>query len=85
MNRVAAFMKDNEGTKVVVEGHTDSRGSAEYNQQLSERSRARRLRTRLPSAASIAARVEAVGRGKDLPVASNRQRRPGNSRTAAWS
>jgi len=70
MNRVAAFMKDNEGTKVVVEGHTDSRGSAEYNQQLSER-RATAVADALAFRGIDRSRVEAVGRGKDLPVASN--------------
>jgi outer membrane protein OmpA-like peptidoglycan-associated protein len=70
MDRVAAFMKDNDGTKVVVEGHTDSRGSAEYNQQLSER-RAEAVRDALAFRGVDRGRVEAVGRGKDLPVASN--------------
>jgi outer membrane protein OmpA-like peptidoglycan-associated protein len=70
MDRVASFMKDNEGTKVVVEGHTDSRGSAEYNQQLSER-RAQAVADALAFRGIDRSRVEAVGRGKELPVASN--------------
>jgi outer membrane protein OmpA-like peptidoglycan-associated protein len=70
LDRVAAFMKDNEGTKVIVEGHTDSRGSAEYNQQLSER-RAAAVADALSFRGIDRSRVEAVGRGKELPVASN--------------
>lgn len=70
IDRVGAFLKQNEGTKVVVEGHTDSRGSAEYNQQLSER-RAESVRDALAFRGIERDRVEAVGRGKDLPVASN--------------
>lgn len=70
MDRVAAFMKSNEGTKVIVEGHTDSRGSAEYNQQLSER-RAEAVADALAFRGIDRSRVEPVGRGKDLPVASN--------------
>jgi outer membrane protein OmpA-like peptidoglycan-associated protein len=70
IDRVAAFMKSNEGTKVIVEGHTDSRGSAEYNQQLSER-RAQSVADALAFRGIDRSRVEAVGRGKDLPVASN--------------
>jgi outer membrane protein OmpA-like peptidoglycan-associated protein len=70
IDRVAAFMKDNEGTKVIVEGHTDSRGSAEYNQQLSER-RAQSVADALAFRGIDRSRVEPVGRGKELPVASN--------------
>lgn len=70
LDRVAAFMKDNDGTKVIVEGHTDSRGSADYNQQLSER-RAQAVSDALAFRGIDRTRVEAVGRGKDLPVASN--------------
>lgn len=70
MDRVAAFMKSNDGTKVIVEGHTDSRGSAEYNQQLSER-RADAVADALAFRGIDRSRVEPVGRGKELPVASN--------------
>jgi outer membrane protein OmpA-like peptidoglycan-associated protein len=70
VDRVAAFMKDNDGTKVIVEGHTDSRGSAEYNQQLSER-RAQSVADALSFRGIDRSRVEPVGRGKELPVASN--------------
>jgi len=70
VDRIAAFMKDNEGTKVIVEGHTDSRGSAEYNQQLSER-RAQSVADALAFRNIDRSRVESVGRGKELPVASN--------------
>lgn len=70
IDRVAAFLKDNEGTKVIVEGHTDSRGSDEYNQQLSER-RAQSVSDALAFRGIDRGRVEAVGRGKALPVAGN--------------
>src|SRR5262249_59095514 len=70
LDRVAAFMKQNDGTKVIVEGHTDSRGSAEYNQQLSER-RAQSVADALAFRGVDRNRVEPVGRGKELPVASN--------------
>ena len=70
MDRIAAFMKSNEGTKIIVEGHTDSRGSDEYNQQLSER-RAQAVADALAFRGVDRSRVEAVGRGKALPVASN--------------
>ena len=70
IDRVAAFLQDNEGTKVIVEGHTDSRGSDEYNQQLSER-RAQSVSDALAFRGIDRGRVEAVGRGKALPVAGN--------------
>lgn len=70
MDRIAAFLKSNDGTKVIVEGHTDSRGSDEYNQQLSER-RAQAVADALSFRGVNRNRVEAVGRGKALPVASN--------------
>jgi outer membrane protein OmpA-like peptidoglycan-associated protein len=70
IERVAGFLSSNEGTKVIVEGHTDSRGSDEYNQQLSEQ-RAQAVTAALASHGIDRSRVEAVGRGKALPVASN--------------
>ena len=70
IDRVAAFLKSNDGTKVIVEGHTDSRGSDEYNQQLSER-RAQSVADALSFRGIDRSRVEAMGRGKALPVASN--------------
>lgn len=34
---VAAYLKDNSGTSVIIEGHCDERGSREYNMALGER------------------------------------------------
>lgn len=70
LTRVASFMQKNEGTKVVIEGHTDSRGSDEYNQDLSQR-RAQAVADVLAANGIDRSRIEAVGRGKALPVASN--------------
>jgi outer membrane protein OmpA-like peptidoglycan-associated protein len=53
-----------------VEGHTDSVGSDEYNQKLSER-RAYAVRDYLTSNGISPANVQAVGFGKADPVASN--------------
>ncbi|AKF09534.1 OmpA family protein [Sandaracinus amylolyticus] len=54
----------------VVEGHTDSRGSDSYNQQLSQR-RAEAVRDYLIAEGVPAARLQAVGRGEAEPVDSN--------------
>lgn len=70
MDRVAAFMTKNADTKVMIEGHTDSRGSDEYNQELSKR-RAEAVRDALASRGIQRDRVEAVGKGEGFPVASN--------------
>lgn len=53
-----------------VEGHTDSTGSAEYNQQLSEK-RAASVRDFLAEQGIAAQRMIAVGYGFDRPVAAN--------------
>jgi outer membrane protein OmpA-like peptidoglycan-associated protein len=70
LDRVASFLNDNEGTKVMIEGHTDSRGSDQYNEQLSQR-RAQAVADALAFRGIDRSRVEAVGRGEGLPVASN--------------
>lgn len=70
LDRVAGFLKENEGTKVMIEGHTDSRGSDQYNEELSRR-RAQAVVDGLAFRGIDRGRVEAVGRGEALPVASN--------------
>jgi outer membrane protein OmpA-like peptidoglycan-associated protein len=70
MNRVSEFMTKNTDTKVLIEGHTDSRGSDEYNELLSQR-RAAAVRDALAARGVDRSRVEAVGKGEGFPVASN--------------
>lgn len=53
-----------------VEGHTDSSGSQDYNQQLSER-RAAAVKAQFVKAGLAEAQVRAVGRGETQPIASN--------------
>lgn len=57
-------------TNVVVEGHTDARGTAAYNQSLSER-RASSVYRQLTQNGVTASRVTAQGFGEEMPVASN--------------
>lgn len=54
----------------VIEGHTDSRGSAAYNERLS-RLRALAVRSYLISRGVDPGRIRAEGRGEDEPVADN--------------
>lgn len=71
LREVAAVLQEYEsGNQIVIEGHTDSRGSADYNRQLSEK-RARSVRDFLVSEGVSDAVVSAIGRGEDEPVASN--------------
>jgi len=70
MNRLATFLSSNPQTKILIEGHTDSRGSDEYNEGLSER-RARAVATELQSRGISADQLQTLGRGKAYPVASN--------------
>lgn len=60
-----------EGRKIVVAGHTDSRGSASFNKRLSL-ARAESVRTFLVNAGVSSDRVSAVGKGKDEPIADNK-------------
>jgi outer membrane protein OmpA-like peptidoglycan-associated protein len=56
--------------KIVVEGHTDSRGSEQMNLALSQR-RADVVRSFLVSQGVEASRISAVGKGESTPVADN--------------
>lgn len=67
---LANFLQENPERKVIVEGYTDSVGSASYNQGLSER-RAESVRRALLRAGIDPSRVVAQGYGKEYPVADN--------------
>ncbi len=72
LTQVAQTLKDEaEGRKIVVEGHTDSRGSSRRNQELSL-SRANSVRSHLVSQGVNTGLISAVGLGEDRPVANNR-------------
>lgn len=70
LNSVATVLKEYEKTTVDVIGHTDSVGSANYNQQLSER-RARSVAEYLASQQVMAGRLLVDGRGESQPITSN--------------
>ncbi|HEX8985619.1 MAG TPA: OmpA family protein [Bryobacteraceae bacterium] len=68
--RVAGIVLSQPGLRLEVEGHTDSIGSDEFNQRLSER-RAESVREYLLSQGLAADSVTARGLGKSDPIASN--------------
>lgn len=70
LDEAARILQDNPTVKVLVEGHTDSRGTDAYNQRLSER-RATAVKRYLASKGVAADRLEVVGRGESQPVAPN--------------
>ncbi|MDO9452346.1 MAG: OmpA family protein [Stagnimonas sp.] len=70
LNKLASFMLKYPDRAVVIEGHTDSTGSASLNMTLSQQ-RADAVKAYLVSQSVPAASVTTVGKGKDVPVADN--------------
>lgn len=70
VTELARFLQENPERQVIVEGYTDSVGSASYNQGLSER-RAESVRRALVRAGVAPTRIVAQGYGKEYPVADN--------------
>jgi outer membrane protein OmpA-like peptidoglycan-associated protein len=68
--RVAGILATQPDLHIVIEGHTDSVGTDDYNQRLSER-RSEAVRTYLMQQKIPAGEVEARGFGESRPVASN--------------
>ncbi len=71
LDKLAQFMRNNPKRNVMVEGYTDSTGSANYNLQLSQR-RADAVRAALISDGINPQRIVTKGFGVRYPVASNR-------------
>ena len=70
LGELAASPEDFEDTDVLIVGHTDSVGDADYNQRLSER-RAHSAADFLHERGIALDRLHAVGRGESEPVATN--------------
>lgn len=70
IEKLAKFLYKNPEKTVVIEGHTDSRGSDEYNLDLSQR-RADAVRFLFVSSGIDSARIQAKGMGEHYPIASN--------------
>ena len=68
LNEQVAFLASHPDARVLVAGHTDERGSREYNHALGER-RAQAVRNYLASQGVTDARVETISYGEDRPVA----------------
>jgi peptidoglycan-associated lipoprotein len=69
LQKDADWLKRWSSTKVMIEGHADERGSAEYNLALGER-RATAVRDYLVNLGIGADRIQVVSKGKEAPVCS---------------
>jgi peptidoglycan-associated lipoprotein len=66
LNDNVGWLKGNTGAKVLLEGHCDERGTAEYNLALGER-RAKVVKDYLIAAGVAAERVSTISYGKERP------------------
>ena len=66
LNDNAGWLKENSGAKIIVEGHCDERGTAEYNLALGER-RAKAVKDYLVGAGIAPDRVSTISYGKERP------------------
>lgn len=77
LNQQAQFLQANPSARVAIAGHTDERGSREYNLALGER-RAQAAQAYLATSGVSASRMEAISYGEDQPAD------PGHDE-AAWA
>jgi len=70
LQSLASSLNQYAGTELLIVGHTDATGRADYNQTLSER-RARSAADYLASVGVPHNRLNATGRGMQEPIASN--------------
>ena len=66
LNDNVGWLKGNTGAKLLIEGHTDERGTAEYNLALGER-RAKAVKDYLVGAGIAADRISTISYGKERP------------------
>ncbi|MBV9464455.1 MAG: peptidoglycan-associated lipoprotein Pal [Verrucomicrobiae bacterium] len=77
LQHVASYLRNNPNAKIVIEGNTDNRGTAEYNRSLGQR-RAQAAREVLAREGVSPERLSTVSYGEDKPASS------GNSESA-WA
>ena len=66
LNDNVGWLKSNTAAKLLIEGHTDERGTAEYNLALGER-RAKAVKDYLVGAGIAADRLSTISYGKERP------------------
>ena len=68
LNNLVEILNDNPTISISISAHTDMRGSAEFNEELSQK-RAQSVVNYLVGKGIAAARLEAIGMGKNQPRA----------------
>jgi peptidoglycan-associated lipoprotein len=66
LNENASWLKANPGARLLIEGHCDERGTAEYNLALGER-RAKAVKDYLVGAGIAADRLSTISYGEERP------------------
>jgi len=67
LDKLANYLSNNANTKIVIAGHTDARGTPQYNLALSEK-RANAVRQYLIGLGSSGNNISTVGYGEDRPT-----------------
>lgn len=70
LDKLAEVLKNNPDTNINIYGHTDSKGTDEYNLSLSDR-RAAAVKAYLVSKGIASSRIHTMGVGEKEPIASN--------------
>ena len=70
LNDLSTVLAKYEDTDILIEGHTDSSGSEQYNQSLSEK-RASSVKRKLIQNGIVASRMTAIGYGESQPLEDN--------------
>jgi outer membrane protein OmpA-like peptidoglycan-associated protein len=70
LDKIVAMLKSEPSMQLIIEGHTDSDGTTEHNQVLSQQ-RAESVKSYLIAAGISSSRLSVEGYGESMPVASN--------------
>ena len=70
LDKIVAMLKSEPTMQLIIEGHTDSDGTTEHNQVLSQQ-RAESVKSYLVAAGISSSRLSIEGYGESMPVASN--------------
>ena len=70
LDKIAAMLKSEQDMQLIIEGHTDSDGTTEHNQVLSQK-RAESVKSYLVNSGISSSRLFTEGYGESTPVAPN--------------
>jgi outer membrane protein OmpA-like peptidoglycan-associated protein len=70
LKNLIKFMKDNPTAKIILEGHTDSKGELDYNDRLAKM-RAEAIKNQLSQSGISKSRIKVISYGETKPIAAN--------------